>query len=200
MDTQDNAAQEMVSLMTLHGAKGLEFDVVFLPGWEEGVFPNQRALDETGVAGLEEERRLAYVGLTRARTRAFISHAANRQVFGSWLNALPSRFVEELPAEVVEREGEIGENRNGNSIFADQFNAMAKRIPAARPYSSGDAFAVSARPRPTTPYKANDRVFHQKFGYGTVAYIDNDKLEIEFDMGGMKKVMDSFVVRAENAR
>src|SRR3546814_12315610 len=92
--------------MTLHAAKGLEFDTVFLPGWEEGLFPNQRALDETGRRGLEEERRLAYVGLTRARKRVIVSFAANRRMHGSWAAAIPSRFVDELPKEHVEGESD----------------------------------------------------------------------------------------------
>ena len=98
MDNDEAAGDDKVALMTLHAAKGLEFDTVFLPGWEEGIFPNQRALDEGGHASLEEERRLAYVGLTRARQRAIVTYAASRMVFGSWQNALPSRFVKELPA------------------------------------------------------------------------------------------------------
>jgi DNA helicase-2/ATP-dependent DNA helicase PcrA len=204
METVDNSAGDMVSLMTLHGAKGLEFDIVFLPGWEEGVFPNQRALDETGIAGLEEERRLAYVGLTRARQRAFISHAANRQIFGSWMASTPSRFVGELPPDSVETEGEAGLPRAASPLSAQQFNVqfngMGKRIPARLPvHGEPTPFSAAARVRPDQPYGQGARVFHQKFGYGTVAHVDNDKLEIDFDMGGMKKVMDSFVVPAERA-
>ena len=97
MENEENAEGDRVSLMTLHGAKGLEFDTVFLPGWEEGLFPNQRAMDESGIKGLEEERRLAYVGLTRARRRAIVSHAANRRIYANWQSSIPSRFLEELP-------------------------------------------------------------------------------------------------------
>ena len=204
MELQDNSDAEMVSLMTLHGAKGLEFGHVFLPGWEEGVFPNQRAIDETGIAGLEEERRLAYVGLTRARQRAYVSHAANRQIFGSWMASSPSRFVSELPHDAIEIEGEAGLGRAGNSLSAQQFNVqfngMGRRIPAFRPvHAEATPFAVAARSRPEQPYQPGARVFHQKFGYGTVSHVDNDKLEIEFDAAGMKKVMDSFVMPAEKA-
>ena len=97
MENDENSEGDRVSLMTLHGAKGLEFDTVFLPGWEEGLFPNQRSLDEGGLKSLEEERRLAYVGLTRARRRAIVSHAANRRIYANWQTSIPSRFIEELP-------------------------------------------------------------------------------------------------------
>ena len=102
------AGSDMVSVMTLHAAKGLEFDTVFLPGWEEGLFPNQRALDDKGVAGLEEERRLAYVGLTRARKRAYVSFAANRRVFNQWQAAIPSRFLRELPTDQLAESSDAG--------------------------------------------------------------------------------------------
>ena len=108
MDNAAEAGGDMVNLMTLHSAKGLEFDTVFLPGWEEGLFPNQRAMEENGVAALEEERRLAYVGLTRARHRAYVSFAANRRIHGQWQNTIRSRFVDELPAEHIEIVAELG--------------------------------------------------------------------------------------------
>ena len=98
MDRDGGADDDAVSLMTLHSAKGLEFDTVFLPGWEEGLFPSQRTLDEQGRAGLEEERRLAHVGLTRARRRAKIYFATNRRIHGTWSTTIPSRFLDELPA------------------------------------------------------------------------------------------------------
>jgi DNA helicase-2/ATP-dependent DNA helicase PcrA len=209
METQDTSEGDMVTLMTLHSAKGLEFDHVFLPGWEEGLFPNQRALDENGVAGLEEERRLAYVGLTRARQRAFISFAHSRRVYGSWAASLPSRFIDELPSDHIEVANDpagFAEGGGGRG-FSDWARDAGYRLPRAgaqppmrtAPTIEGHAFEVAPRPRPATPFAEHDRVFHQKFGYGTVVAIDSDKLEISFDQAGTKKVMDSFVVRAERA-
>ena len=119
MENTDKQGGEAVTVMTLHGAKGLEFDAVFLPGWEEGLFPSQRSMDENGLKGLEEERRLAYVGITRARQRAFISYAANRRVFGNWQSAIPSRFVDELPAAVIEAETDPGLYGPGRSTHWD---------------------------------------------------------------------------------
>ena len=227
MDNADSNQAEQVSLMTLHGAKGLEFDVVFLPGWEEGVFPSQRTLDENGIAGLEEERRLAYVGITRGKRRVYISHAANRRIHGSWATAIPSRFVEELPADHVEVENEPGLSGGGafrdsgfggwlgtpgafggtpGGGFQDRFNRMGQRAaqaPSGDRWSGktieGTAHVVQPRARPNAPFAVGARVFHTKFGYGTVAAVENDKLEIRFDVAGTKKVMDSFVVPADKA-
>ncbi|WP_448191203.1 ATP-dependent helicase [Azospirillum sp. sgz301742] len=215
MENAEAAGSEQISLMTLHGAKGLEFDIVFLPGWEEGVFPNQRALDETGIAGLEEERRLAYVGLTRARKRAYVTHAANRRLYGSWVSAIPSRFVDELPPGDVEAEagsglyagasaagfgshGSGGGARESSGGF--NFRQPQRQAPAPRGVTlEGTAYHVEARPRPSSPYGEGERVFHKKFGYGTVVAVEQDKLEIAFDEAGTKKLMDSFVVPADQA-
>ena len=217
MENAEAAGIEQVTVMTLHGAKGLEFDHVFLPGWEEGVFPNQRALDETGIAGLEEERRLAYVGLTRARRRAYVSHAANRRLYGNWVSAVPSRFVEEIPQDNVEAEaanglfagsggrgsfgggfGSYGGGGGGSGGF--QFRGSTRQAPAPKTITLDQgAYAVAPRARPDAPFAKGARVFHQKFGYGTVTAVAEDKLEIEFDHSGSKKVMDSFVVPAEKA-
>ncbi|MEQ9811690.1 MAG: DUF3553 domain-containing protein, partial [Azospirillaceae bacterium] len=200
------------SLMTLHAAKGLEFAHVFLPGWEEGVFPNQRAMDETGIAGLEEERRLAYVGLTRAKHRAYVSAAANRRIHGQWTSTLPSRFVDELPDEhaAVESDPGLGAGalreptvlwqapRHMGQGFAE--GGGYRKSPSRPPVTlDGASYEVAPRPRPATPFRDGDRVFHRKFGYGTVAGADNDKLTIDFDHAGEKKVMDSFVVPADQA-
>ena len=215
MENAEAAGTEQITLMTLHGAKGLEFDIVFLPGWEEGVFPNQRALDETGIAGLEEERRLAYVGLTRARKRAYVSHAANRRLYGSWVSAIPSRFVDEIPPETVEAEaasglyagagaagfgqGGFGQGGAGNA-GGFNFRAPQRQPPAPRGVTlEGTAYHVEARARPSSPFGEGERVFHQKFGYGTVVAVEQDKLEIAFDQAGTKKVMDAFVVPADQA-
>ncbi|MBP2295361.1 ATP-dependent helicase [Azospirillum rugosum] len=214
MENAEAAGTDQVTVMTLHGAKGLEFDMVFLPGWEEGVFPNQRALDETGIAGLEEERRLAYVGLTRARKRATISHAANRRLYGNWVSAIPSRFVEEIPNDHVDAEaasglypGGGGGNAYGggggfreSSAYSAFRSASRQQAPAPRTITlDGSSYHVEPRARPNAPFPKGARVFHQKFGYGTVTAVEQDKLEIDFDHAGVKKVMDSFVVPAEKA-
>jgi DNA helicase-2/ATP-dependent DNA helicase PcrA len=200
MENEENAAEDKVSVMTLHAAKGLEFDTVFLPGWEEGVFPNQRALDEGGTAALEEERRLAYVGLTRAKKRAFIFHAANRQVFGQWQSNLPSRFIDELPAEFIEHDGAQGLYRGRQDVREDHHDdvRLAAWAPkfgrtSARRAITIDATAKAVERKPTATFTAGARVFHEKFGYGTVSAVDGDKLEIDFDHGSPKRVMAGFV-------
>ncbi len=218
METQDSADGDMVTLMTLHSAKGLEFDAVFLPGWEEGLFPSQRSMDENGIAGLEEERRLAYVGITRARRRALISHAHSRRVYGAWATTIQSRFIDELPPDHIEVAEDpslaaqrgfagFGNGGFGGGGFEHWARDAGYRLPRAGaqppartvPVIDGHAFEVKPRPRPSSPFVRNARVFHQKFGYGTVMSVDNDKLEIEFDHGGSKKVMDSFVTAAEKS-
>jgi len=187
MDNDSEAEGERVSLMTLHAAKGLEFDRVFLPGWEEGLFPHQRALDESGNPGLEEERRLAYVGITRARRHCIISHAANRRVYGNWSSAIPSRFLDELPAAHVERQGSQAAART--PAFSGQF-PLATR--PARVIESG-AWEVAARPAREGALRPGQRVFHQKFGYGRVTAVEDDKLDVEFEKAGPKRVLDRFV-------
>jgi len=200
-NTQE-AAGDAVSIMTLHAAKGLEFDTVFLPGWEEGLFPHQRALDEGGVAALEEERRLAYVGLTRARRRAFVSFAANRRVFDRWAAALPSRFLAELPEDHVERDTQPGLWAGGRAPggFAyDAYDAApVTRMRRLEGRSGGKWLDAVAESVVTTApgasrFAAGDRVFHEKFGYGRIGRVEGNKLEVAFDKAGTKKVIDSFV-------
>ena len=202
-----------VSLMTLHAAKGLEFPLVFLPGWEETVFPSQRSLDEGGTASLEEERRLAYVGITRARERAVISFTANRMIFGRWQAVIPSRFIDELPPAHVEAKSETGyydagPGFEGVSEPADAFRSTYespgwKRFQAAQASGSRrDPGVIEGKAQliesggmhgPGGKYRPGDRVFHQKFGYGTVRQADGAKLTVAFDKAGTKKVVDSFV-------
>jgi len=242
MDRDGGADDEAVSLMTLHSAKGLEFDNVFLPGWEEGLFPSQRTLDEQGRAGLEEERRLAHVGLTRARRRAKIYFATNRRIHGTWSTTIPSRFLDELPAhnvEITESKGGSGWGGSGGygpsrfdnvESFGSSYTtpgwqrAQANRARGAggrqggfgfeerqSSYNSRDTGGFGRNKRAPlviegeliakstgapSDFNLDDRVFHQKFGYGHVVKVDGNKLTIAFEKAGEKKVVDSFVERA----
>jgi DNA helicase-2/ATP-dependent DNA helicase PcrA len=253
MDREGGAEDDAVSVMTLHSAKGLEFDNVFLPGWEEGLFPSQRTLDEQGRAGLEEERRLAHVGITRARRRAKLYFATNRRIHGTWSTTIPSRFLDELPApnvEITESKGGSGWGGSGGygpsrfdnvESFGSSYSTPGwQRAQANRgrnggrggggqagggfnesqsPFSGSrsDAFSRSDAPGgfarnkrapmliegelvakstgTTSEFTLDDRVFHQKFGYGQVVKIDGNKLTIVFEKAGEKKVVDSFVER-----
>jgi ATP-dependent DNA helicase UvrD/PcrA len=253
MDRDGGAAEEAVSLMTLHSAKGLEFDNVFLPGWEEGLFPSQRTLDEQGRAGLEEERRLAHVGLTRARRRAKLYFATNRRIHGTWSTTLPSRFLDELPAANVEiteskggsgwggsggygpsrfdnvesfgssyatpgwqraqanrnrAQGNRGQARGGFEENQSPFSGSHSDASGSRSDTFSGGFArnkrgpmviegelVAKSTGTVSEFSLDDRVFHQKFGYGNVVKIDGNKLTIAFEKAGEKKVVDSFVDR-----
>ncbi len=199
MENEERVAEAKVTLMTLHGAKGLEFEVVFLPGWEEGLFPHQRALDEGGVAALEEERRLAYVGLTRARQLAIISSAANRRIYGNWQSAIPSRFIDELPAENIESSAERGLyntggdggpsfDQGGSSYLGPGRKRRGGGLQEQSWNMSGEISGAAE-----SEFDIGQRVFHQKFGYGAVLASDGDKLEIAFEKAGTKKVMAGFV-------
>ncbi len=204
MERDADSTGGRASLMTLHAAKGLEFDHVFLPGWEEDIFPNRRAVEEGGPAALEEERRLAYVGLTRSRKAAMVSFAASRRVFNQWVSSVPSRFVDELPSDKIETidrsgrfpmppglEGAVDPpRRTGRGPGYDRFRRVGRR--------AGDR-PIDARAR-TLPddraaFAVGARVFHQKFGYGEVIDAEAGKLEIAFEKAGTKKVMESFVER-----
>jgi DNA helicase-2/ATP-dependent DNA helicase PcrA len=191
MENDEAAEGDRLSLMTLHGAKGLEFDTVFLPGWEEGLFPNQRALDEGGVKALEEERRLAYVGLTRARRRAIVSHAANRRIYANWQSSIPSRFIDELPDDDVERTGSAALARDTRVLAATTFTGQFPLV--ARRQRTIEAWEQPGRPPRTDAIPVGARVFHQKFGYGTVTSADDDRLDVAFDKAGEKRVLDRFV-------
>jgi len=278
MDRDSGEADQAVNIMTLHSAKGLEFDTVFLPGWEEGLFPHQRSLDESGRAGLEEERRLAHVGLTRARKQARVYFATNRRIHGMWTSTVPSRFLDELPAEHVEvteaasgaggfsmsgygpsrfdemtafgsgyttpgwqraqgRRGKGGFDETGRSRGpaggfdetgqaryvadaefvdddpdAENLSPHTSSLPPGRGRSAGKAGRVGVNQRIKTHltiegeliaksigaeslFTVGERVFHQKFGNGNVTAVDGNKLTIQFDKAGEKRVVDSFVER-----
>ncbi|MEO1198202.1 MAG: UvrD-helicase domain-containing protein [Pseudomonadota bacterium] len=224
MDVDQDQKLEAITLMTLHSAKGLEFDTVFLPGWEEGLFPHQRALDESGRAGLEEERRLAYVGITRAKKRAKLYFATNRRVHGLWQSSQPSRFLDELPndsVEVVETGsvagawgyggsaymgGAYGKSRFDDNNFGSTYDtpgwqrAKARGMGANSGPSRGGPLTIEgevlARSTGTaSAFEVGERVFHQKFGYGAVTSVDGNKLSVDFEHSGAKRVLDSFLER-----
>ncbi|NNF24848.1 MAG: UvrD-helicase domain-containing protein [Rhodobacteraceae bacterium] len=218
MDNEQEDAAEKVSIMTLHAAKGLEFSAVFLPGWEDGLFPSQRSMDESGLKGLEEERRLAYVGITRAEEICTVSFAANRRVYGQWQSSLPSRFIDELPDEHVEvltppglygggygaAGMAAGSGLEDAAMRADGYNSPGWKRLQARSQTRGMSQPREARNMTidldaVSSFTQGDRVFHNKFGYGYVMGIEGDKLDIEFEKAGSKKVVAQFVVAAERA-
>lgn len=231
MDNSNEEHGEKVTIMTLHGAKGLEFPVVFLPGWEEGLFPSQRSMDESGQQGLEEERRLAYVGITRAEEVCTISFAGNRRVYGQWQSQLPSRFIDELPQDHVDiltppglygggygaaQSGGFSSEASGAGMSAafetrvekaDVYNSpgwkrlqqRSQRSGAATNVRSGKGGHMTIDAKAALVFTVGDRVFHQKFGYGQVLEIEGDKLAIDFDHSGEKKLVASFVTPAEKA-
>jgi DNA helicase-2/ATP-dependent DNA helicase PcrA len=221
MDRDNDDQTETVTIMTIHAAKGLEFDHVFLAGWEDGVFPSQRSMDEGGIASLEEERRLAYVAITRARQRASIYHAANRRIYGQWMSSIPSRFIAEIPPEHVDSENSFG---GGQSLWRANWSAQgdpfahvaanASERQSARAMTRGPAWqravagssTITRAPAPSEKGPAASvgakaradlaigmRVFHEKFGYGEIIDIDGNKLEVEFEQAGSKRVLDSFI-------
>ena len=218
MDNENEEQGEKVSIMTLHAAKGLEFPAVFLPGWEDGLFPSQRSMDESGLKGVEEERRLAYVGITRAEEICTISFAGNRRVYGQWQSQLPSRFIDELPEDHVEvltppglygggygaaAGGSVQSGLETRAAEANVYNSPGWRRlqsragdrPVSQPRDSKssviDAQAISA-------HTLGERVFHQKFGYGAIIGVEGDKLEIDFEKAGVKKVVARFVTGADD--
>ena len=212
MDNEAVADTPKVTIMTIHAAKGLEFERTFLVGWEEGVFPSQRALDEGGSAALEEERRLAYVAITRARRRCTILHAANRQIYGQWTSSIPSRFISELPEDHINSETSMsgGESmwRANWSGQSDPFAHITRgtgRGPGWQRAADGGftreptrivearSSAVSLGNKGRNDVSIGLRVFHSKFGYGEIMEIEGNKLEIEFEQSGRKRVLDSFV-------
>jgi DNA helicase-2/ATP-dependent DNA helicase PcrA len=214
MDTIEGGDVDAVNLMTLHSAKGLEFDTVFLPGWEEGILPHQRSLDQSGQAGLEEERRLAHVGLTRAKQRAYISYASRRLTHGMWNSNLKSRFLDELPEEHVEAV-------DGGGSYAAQIQS---RFDRAEPFASGystpgwqraqarrggfseppgrrnpvtiEGEILARSSGPAADFEIGDRVFHDKFGYGEIMEVEGTKVIVEFDKAGEKKLVASFLKKA----
>ena len=192
MENDNQANDDAVTIMTLHAAKGLEFDTVFLPGWEEEIFPHRRALDEGGGAALEEERRLAYVGLTRARKKVFASFAANRRIYNQWQASLPSRFIVEFPEDCVEHISDSGLMGSAASGFSGGWNSgWQTQKPTRAPDIAGDTWQVEKRESADT-YQVGMRIFHQKFGYGVIRAVEDARLDIAFEKAGQNKVLDSF--------
>ncbi len=221
MDNDNNIDTDKVMLITLHSAKGLEFDAVFLPGWEEGLFPHQRALDEGGGSALEEERRLAYVAMTRAKQKLYILTALNRRIYGQWQNNLPSRFINELPPANIEicnmAAAYFGAAGNYGGSWTEQHRSSSNWYNRSRQTEenvirdsdrfsyvrdeddgwSGSVWRAKQKARnaaSATP--VGSRVFHETFGYGKVLKIEGNKLEIWFDQAGHKKLLKDYVRKA----
>ncbi|MHA1544160.1 MAG: ATP-dependent helicase [Alphaproteobacteria bacterium] len=208
MATEMDKAEAKFSIMTLHSAKGLEFDTVFLAGWEEGIFPNPLALDESGLTGLEEERRLAYVGLTRAKRKAHIMFASQRQIYGQWQTLIPSRFLDDLPKVNINLTSNIQVysapkktapsygGRPGQSTTPTYSRIPNNRTRQRDRVIEGTVSRVSKAKPTLSDFAVGERVFHEKFGYGLVEDVEGNKLSVDFEGTGPKKIIDSFVKRA----
>ncbi len=194
-DGDDTPEEDMVSIMTIHGAKGLEFENVFLPGWEEGLFPSQQTLDESGKEGLEEERRLAYVAITRAKQKLTISFASSRMVFGNIISSIPSRFVDELDKDFIEIVNKTGAGPSYNkpkSKFAEKQSSFV--IPSAE-----NGFKVGKKKlfdESNSKFTVGDKIFHQDFGYGRVINVNGRHLQIVFEKSAIKTLLEDFVEKA----
>ena len=216
MDNDDALNTNKVMLITLHSAKGLEFDIVFLPGWEEGLFPHQRALDEGGSEALEEERRLAYVAITRARKQLYIMTALNRRVYGQWQNNIPSRFINELPPENIEicnnaakfygggyndyTATQQNKSYNNNYYKKNNYNAgNTNKTKKGNDYGISDYSSTGS----DFSYISDDRrligtrVYHQTFGYGKITAAEENCMEVNFDKYGRKKIMSSYLEKVD---
>ncbi len=215
MDNEKGGDGEKVSIMTLHASKGLEFPAVFLPGWEEGLFPSQRSMDESGQKGLEEERRLAYVGITRAEELCTISFVGNRMVFGQWQSAMPSRFIDELPEDHVEvltppglYGGGFGAAMPKSTLHEAAAEANVYNSPGWKRLQARSGDRGMSQPKETrnmtidmtavSSFVMGERVFHQKFGYGAIIGIEGDKLEVDFEKAGTKKIVSSYLTGCDD--
>ncbi len=200
MENSRNVSQDKISIMTLHGSKGLEFGTVFLPGWEEELFPSKKSLEEHGEKGLEEERRLAYVGLTRAKKEAHIFHVASRYLYGNYTSPIPSRFINELPTDHVEfkqSQGMYGQaTHSGFSDSPPNWSQGYATTQLDRSKAKTKTSHTKKKAATTSEFKIGDRVFHDKFGYGIIMTCEGNKLEVDFEKGSVRKLMDSFVSAA----
>ena len=200
---------EKINIMTIHSAKGLEFDAVFLPGWEEGLFPHQKSIDEKGAEGIEEERRLAYVAITRAKQELYISFANQRKFYGrqndnyDFYSSIQSRFIDEINSEFTEIS--IDESSEDDFIFDQDYSAESKknspgwnRLKNNIKNSDKNRVKTITLTENLTKYTVGETVMHQGFGKGKIIHIDGNKLLVNFYEGGEKKVIDKFVTKAVN--
>ncbi|MBQ2811190.1 MAG: UvrD-helicase domain-containing protein [Alphaproteobacteria bacterium] len=190
MDNDNAIDNNKVMLITLHSAKGLEFDVVFLPGWEEGLFPHQRSLDEGGSEALEEERRLAYVAITRAKQKLYILTAMSRRVYGQMKNNIPSRFINEIPTDCLHIINSANRQYYGGYQNYGSYNKTSTQNNYNRySYETDDSYSAKSHTLKGV------RVYHQMFGYGTIVAVEGEKCEVVFDKSGRKKIYASYLVR-----
>ena len=211
LEVENDQSTSKVSLMTLHSAKGLEFDCVFMPGLEEGIFPNQRSLDEKGNIGLEEERRLAHVGMTRAKKYLYLINSQNRRVYGNWMQSIPSRFISEISIEFIDDDTTLNAaaintiNTYGNALQnIAPYDYQKKKLSAMERLKAAGHFDNSIEVFNDISYTdnvsvfQNQRVFHTKFGYGIVIGNENDRVEVDFDKAGKKIVLSSYLEVVKN--
>ena len=199
MENQIDRNPDKISLMTLHASKGLEFKQVYLPGWEEETFPNKKSLDDNGQIGLEEERRLAYVGITRAKLACTISSAESRYKFGDFNFNLESRFIKELPNQFIQDltpSGFQSSNAINQSSFLEQESSFYRSPGWSRLQSNltnNPSPFFNNSPHVTKTFSIGDRVFHEKFGYGIISELENDKALVDFEKADRKNIKTAFL-------